>query len=282
MGKVIDLTGQVFGRLTVVGFAGIGSNRSARWECICLCGAVVVINSATLRNGRTQSCGCYHKQLLRERNTLHGLCKSTEYGSWSNMRKRCNRPNDPQYADYGGRGITVCEEWESFENFYKDMGPKPTPKHSIDRIDVNSNYEPSNCRWADRIVQARNMRRSTADDSGVRYNERDNCWELFIRADNKTVRVGSYINKEDAVAARKAAVQKYWVHGDPAPSAGALQRNNTSGHRGISWSKEFSKWECYVYANRKRKLIGRFTDLEDAVQARAHHGITAQVKKEKP
>jgi len=158
MGKVIDLTGQVFGRLTVVGFAGIGSNRSARWECICLCGAVVVINSATLRNGRTQSCGCYHKQLLRERNTLHGLCKSTEYGSWSNMRKRCNRPNDPQYADYGGRGITVCEEWESFENFYKDMGPKPTPKHSIDRIDNDGNYCKDNCRWATQKQQNTNQR----------------------------------------------------------------------------------------------------------------------------
>ena len=158
MGKVIDLTGQVFGRLTVVSFAGIGSNRSARWECICLCGAVVVINSATLRNGRTQSCGCYHKQLLRERNTSHGLCKTAEYSSWLNMRKRCNKANDPQYADYGGRGITVCEEWESFENFYRDMGPKPTPKHSIDRIDNDGPYCKENCRWATQKQQNTNQR----------------------------------------------------------------------------------------------------------------------------
>ena len=201
--------------------------------------------------------------------------KTPEYRCWSDMRQRCNNQNSQAFKDYGARGIQVCERWSSFSSFYEDMGQRPSSKHSIDRIDVNGNYEPSNCRWADRTVQARNMRRSSAEDAGVRYNKRDNCWELFIRADNKTVRVGSFNSRDAAIAARKEAVQKYWIEGNPAPKAGAVQRNNTSGHRGISWSKEFSKWECYVYVNRKRKLIGRFAVLEDAIKARAHHGITA-------
>lgn len=190
------------------------------------------------------------------------------------MRQRCNNPNAKAFKDYGARGIRVCDAWSSFDAFYADMGPRPSDLHSIDRIDVDGNYEPGNCRWADQKTQARNTRRSSAEDSGVRYNERDKCWELFIRADNKTVRVGSYGSKAEAVEARGMAVLEYWVDGKPAPASGDVQRNNTSGYRGVSWSKYHSKWDCYVYVNRKRKLIGRFATLDEAIKARAHHGIT--------
>lgn len=91
------------------------------------------------------------------RNIKHGLCHTSEYRAWINMRSRCDNPNTPGFHNYGGRGIYVCERWYSFENFLADMGPRPAEKFSVDRIDVNGNYEPSNCRWADSKTQCRNM-----------------------------------------------------------------------------------------------------------------------------
>ena len=146
-------TGTRFGRLTVLEEAERRTRRQFR--CKCDCGGVSVVALEHLRSGHTTSCGC----VRQGNNRTHGLSHLPEHSVWCGMVKRCVNPNAKGYKLYGGRGLTVCERWkESFNAFYTDMGPRPSPKHSIDRVDNDGNYEPSNCRWATRSQQQRNMR----------------------------------------------------------------------------------------------------------------------------
>lgn len=155
--QIKDLTGQRFGRLVVLGYVG-SVKRRTHWLCRCDCGKESVAAGGNLRSGITQSCGCLHSELLIRSNTTHGMAHRTpEYRSWTAMLTRCTNPNSPNYPNYGGRGISVCDRWRSFENFYADMGPRPDGC-SVDRIDVNGNYEPDNCRWATKATQANNTR----------------------------------------------------------------------------------------------------------------------------
>jgi hypothetical protein len=151
--KIIELTGKRFGHWTVIAYAGVDKWRGAQWSCVCACGACADVDGRNLRRGQSRSCGC----LKRERATKHGMADSPEYNSWHAMRQRCSNPYHPYYENYGGRGISVCEEWQSFEAFFADMGTRP-PECSLDRIDPNGNYEPSNCRWADGNQQRQNRR----------------------------------------------------------------------------------------------------------------------------
>lgn len=155
-----DYAGVRFDRLTAVELvARENKYNDHQWRFLCDCGKTVVLRIKSVRGGNTGSCGCKAKELLAARNTKHGLCKefSSEYRSWKDMRSRCNNHCDSDYKDYGGRGISVCEEWESFARFFADMGEKPHGT-TLDRKDVDGNYELANCRWATAKEQANNKR----------------------------------------------------------------------------------------------------------------------------
>jgi hypothetical protein len=150
------LTGQVFDRLTVLGQTGSGP-QGCLWRVRCQCGQEFSVRSNSLRTGGTRSCGCRRrKHGESRRETL-----TREYAAWQSMVSRCEYPQDRVFRHYGGRGIRVCERWRSsYPTFLADMGRRPSPTHSLDRIDPNGNYEASNCRWATPKEQARNKRTS--------------------------------------------------------------------------------------------------------------------------
>lgn len=153
--RVQQLSGQTFGRLTVIDFAHSDKRGDAWWNCLCACGTAKPIRAFQLRNGDAKSCGCASR--IRKPRT-HGLTNSSEYKVWLGMKHRCKNPTATGYAYYGARGIRVCERWLRFENFLADMGTRPSPNHSIDRVNGNGNYEPGNCRWATHSEQMLNRR----------------------------------------------------------------------------------------------------------------------------
>ena len=170
MAKAIDSIGQRFGRLTVISRAENSNAGSARWNCVCDCGGETIAAGQDLRSGNTNSCGCLVKEINRNAHLIHGMNKTPTHKSWAGMRDRCINHNNHAYKDYGGRGITICEQWESFETFYEDMGERPKGT-SIDRRDNDKGYSPENCKWATQKEQNRNTRRNKM----IKYQGKTQC-----------------------------------------------------------------------------------------------------------
>lgn len=210
MRKKIDLTGQVFGRLTVIRYACF-KNRSTYWVCKCICGTENMVAAHNLRNGRTLSCGC----LNRERLTIHGEYGTPEYKAWRGMMNRCYWDKKSKNVKrYQERGITVCDEWRnSFLAFLRDVGRKPSPAMTLERIDNDKGYYLGNVMWATEHEQALNRRIYETNISGITgvcFDNRRQNWRAYIVVYGKQIGLGSFPSKEEAVTARKHGEEKYF------------------------------------------------------------------------
>jgi hypothetical protein len=181
-----DLTKEPpFDRLTVIAYTGVTVRKTSLWLCRCICGVEKVIAGTHLISGHTRSCGCLNKELTVARNTTHGLSGIPAYKVWDSMLQRCRNPRDRSFANYGGRGIGVCERWEKFENFLGDMG-EPPPGMTLDRRENDGDYTPENCKWATRSEQMRNTRQSRI----LTFKDKSLCvvdWAEILGIDRKVL-----------------------------------------------------------------------------------------------
>lgn len=165
LGPRIDLTGQAFGKLTVLHLKGLSAEKRPKyaWLCRCECGKEVAATTPNLRSGNTQSCGCHKLENTKKANSRHGQSNTYLHNAWRAMQARCDNPKTRNYGNYGGRGISFSPLWrgsDGFVLFAEHIGQRPTPKHSVDRINTNGNYEPGNVRWATSSQQSRNTRKT--------------------------------------------------------------------------------------------------------------------------
>lgn len=206
--------GDVFERMTVVSEPYIVNKRKVV-DCVCSCGNSKTVRVDGLKAKTTNSCGCFRLDRLREKLVTHGATNTQTYGIWEGMLQRCLNQKSSGYDSYGGRGITVCDEWlgkNGFSNFLKDMGEKPE-KLSLDRIDVNGNYCKENCRWADSSTQGFNTRlckNNTSGRTGVSWDSARNKWAAKITKNRKSISLGRFDSYEDAVKARENGELKYF------------------------------------------------------------------------
>ena len=204
MGKKIDMTGEKYGKLKVLQQSCIDSRGEMRWLCKCDCGNETFVGGRNLRRGLIKSCGC-------QKNASHGKYYTPTYKTWANVKSRCTNPNDDAYHLYGGKGITLCDRWMSFENFYNDMGDRPDGM-TLDRIDNDKGYEPLNCRWATIEQQRRNT-----NAKGVSYKPKIDRWVARVHLNRKEIYLGCFETKQEAEKAYIMGKAKYHDHGDTRP-----------------------------------------------------------------
>jgi len=187
MPPFIDLTGKTFNRLTVLERAKNKHGESSKWKCQCICGKKFITRGFAIRSGKTKSCGCLNKELSVIANTIHGMWKTHEYHTWQSMIQRCYNPKNPKFKRYGARNISICKKWKNdFKIFFNDMGKCP-PSFTIERIDNDGNYEPSNCKWASAKEQANNTSRNalvTINSWTLNITQ----WATYVGLNARTIR----------------------------------------------------------------------------------------------
>lgn len=211
--NLIDLSGLKFGRLTVIERVKNKKSVQALWLCKCDCGNTKIVLSSSLRKCYTTSCGCYKNEVNTINATKHGLSHTHEYTTWKNIIARCTKHEHKLYKYYGGRGIKVCDRWMNFLSFFEDMGERPTSKHSIDRINNDGNYEPSNCKWSTKQEQAINRRLRIDNISGcngVTWISKENKWDCRITVNKKVIFLGEFVDLNEAIKKRKEAESLYF------------------------------------------------------------------------
>ncbi len=215
MGAKLDLAGQVFHRLTVISEAGRSTDKKVTWHCECSCGNKVIVVSNHLRRGTTRSCGCLQKEALSrtisEKVKTHGLTNHPLFKVWENMRDRCSNPRHKSYKYYGGKGILVCDRWDSaFKNFYADVIDGYGKGLQLDRKDNNGNCEPENVRW---VTPQQNMQNigsrggSSSTYKGVSFNKKHQKWAASITRDGKKKWLGLFTKEEEAAAVYNQAAE---------------------------------------------------------------------------
>lgn len=218
-----NLTGQRFGRLTAL-YTVPNNNYRTRWHCVCDCGNTKDVLQQNLVNGHVRSCGCLHVERNKEKLAVlnesmqresHHETKTRLYHIWINMKSRCFDENSTTFHRYGGRGITVCREWASSFLSFREWATANgySDELSIDRINVDGNYCPENCRWVSGSIQQfnkRKPRRNTSGHVGVSWNKKSGKWYSYITKDYVMHFLGSFDSLDDAIAARKAAEYQYF------------------------------------------------------------------------
>lgn len=202
--KLIDRTGQIFGKLTVVKQAGRDNLKKVLWQCKCKCGKETVVVSGSLVTGNTTSCGCVAPNLK------HGGWGKGSYNTWRAMMRRCYLLKDKDYPRYGGKGVSVCQEWHTYEIFVADMG-EPEGDETLDRIDTYGNYFPENCRWAGVQTQSRNVRLRTNSKTGyIGVSAVGKKFMAKITVGKKAYYSKVLVTVEEAAIARKELERLHW------------------------------------------------------------------------
>jgi len=215
MPRRLDISGDSYGKLTVIQYSHQDRHKKSQWWVQCDCGICFTTSGAAMRKGNTLSCGCVNKEHIRNLSKTHGGCGKgvgdyhPNYATWIGMIQRCTSPKNTHYGYYGGRGIRVCEQWldalNGLDNFTRDLGVRPSKKHSLDRIDSNDNYTPENCRWSLPSEQAYNQRKrknNTTGRTGVYPEKSNGTYWVGICEDGKFNRVMGGLSFEKACEVR--------------------------------------------------------------------------------
>lgn len=190
--RALDITGNRYGMLSVIAFMGRVGASQALWKCKCDCGNEVIARLGNLRNGHTRSCGCQRSEVTAKLKTTHGMYGTPEHRSWTSMLTRCENTANHKYPSYGGRGITVCNRWRKFENFFADMGQRPKGT-TLGRLNNNGDYEPNNCCWETTVKQGRNKRNTALYFyNGKSATIAEHCERLGLNSSTVRSRIYTY------------------------------------------------------------------------------------------
>lgn len=212
--KIEVKAGDVFHRLTVIEPRSAVKSGAYYHLCRCECGSEKLIMSSNLTKGKSKSCGCLSREMVSKRARTHGMSKSDEYATWNRMWSRCTNPVVDRYPQYGGRGISVCKEWERFEQFYEDMGPKPSRHHSIGRKDNDGDYCKENCRWETAEEQQSNTSRTVfVEHEGLKLSISQWSKRLGVSRDALQQRVSAGMPVERILEKGHLAEQSITVDG---------------------------------------------------------------------
>jgi len=275
----VDLTGQIFERLTVLERSESDKHGNIYWKCVCKHEShddkIIFVRGTHLKKGITKSCGCYSADKTKERATKHGMSDKNIYRVYTQMIQRCENTKNAKYSEYGGRGIKVCKVCiPNFETYYEQISNLPNAfadGHTIDRDDNNGIYCfcVNNMRWVTRVTQQRNQRvrkDNTSGTRGVTFDKDSNLWYVMISVNNKIKFIGRFSDKEEAVSARKQAEIDYWHNGKDVNEISNISRHNKTGFKGIYKNKH--SYTASIGLNYKSIHLGSFGTIEEAIEAR--------------